>query len=59
MTSRHARFIAVAIAITSHGAPTWAQQQEIEGANAVLPWGLCAQRPNCKRTRKRPIRTRW
>ena len=45
MTSRCARLIAVAIAITAHGAPTWAQPQETVGANSVLPWAYVLNEP--------------
>ena len=40
MTSRDARVIAVAGVITLYSVPIWAQQQDVEGANAVLPWAF-------------------
>ena len=40
MTSRYARLTAVAIAITACGVPLRAQQREVDGANAVLPWAF-------------------
>ena len=45
MTSRYAWLIVVAVAISAHGAPIWAQQQEVEGANAVLPWAYVLNDP--------------
>ena len=45
MTSRFARPIAVAIAITTCSLPIYAQQQEADGANAVLPWAYVLNDP--------------
>ncbi len=40
MTSRYARLMAVAIAITAYSVPICAQQRDVAGANAVLPWAF-------------------
>ena len=45
MRSRYAWLIGFAIALTAHGAPISAQQQEVEGANAVLPWAYVLNDP--------------
>ena len=45
MTRRHARLIAVAIAGTVLSVPIRAQAQEVEGANAVLPWAYVLNEP--------------
>ena len=45
MTSRYARLIVVAIAITACSVPSSAQQPDVEGANAVLPWAYVLNDP--------------
>ena len=45
MTSRYAHLIAVAIAITACSVPTYAQQGDADGANAVLPWAFVLNDP--------------
>ena len=45
MTSRYACLIAVAIAITGCSVPICAQQPEVDGANAVLPWAFVLNDP--------------
>ena len=57
MTSRNA-VIAVALAVTAGSVPVGAQQRDVDGANAVLPWALCSTSPR-QATRTRPIPTRW
>ena len=45
MTTRCARFIAVAIFVTAGGTWIHAQQPDVEGANAVLPWAFVLNDP--------------
>mgnify|MGYP001501160956 CR=1 FL=1 len=45
MTGRYARLIAVVVAITAWSVPIGAQPQEVEGANAVLPWAYVLNEP--------------
>ncbi len=45
MTSQYTRLIAVAIALTACSVPSSAQQRDMEGANAVLPWAFVLNDP--------------
>ena len=45
MTSRCVRLIGVAIVVTSSGTSMYAQQSDVEGANAVLPWAFVLNEP--------------
>ena len=42
---RYARLVAVASAITAFSVPICAQQREVDGANAVLPWAFVLNDP--------------
>ena len=45
MTSRYEHIIAVTVAITVCSVPICAQQREVDGANAVLPWAFVLNDP--------------
>lgn len=45
MTCCHRRLVAVVITLAVYGVPVGAQQREVDGANAVLPWAFVLNDP--------------